>query len=191
MSMRLTCPGCGRSLLLPDDCTAELLSCPRCLANIPSPRVAVASAAVQTAPSPPPPAAPPSGVRRAEDWLPPPPVDVDVRRDYRRTGALSIVLAVFGGIGVSYALFLGFAVAQQARTPEPLLVLVGALAAFTAISALMVFVRRPSETVGANIGRTILGVLTISGAIVAVGSLLLAALIVFALVVCLANGGKC
>jgi hypothetical protein len=190
MSTRLTCPGCGRSLFLPDDCTAELLSCPRCLAHIPNPQAGDTPAAVQTTPSPPP-TPPATGVQRGPRRLRSPDVDVDVRRDSRGTSVLMIVLAVFGGLGVSYALLVGFAIAAEDRAVEPLLILLGVLAVITVISGLLVFARRPSPTMGANIGRTILGALSITGAVVLVGFLLMVALFIFALVVCLANGGKC
>ncbi len=191
MSMRLTCPGCGRSLLLPDDCTAELLSCPRCLANIPNPRTAPDSLAVQTTPSPPPAGAPPSGVRRAEDWLPSPSVDVDVRRDNHRTGPLSFALAILGGIGVSIALLGSFGAAIGDASFGLLRSTMVALVVLTLLSAFTVIGSRPSPTIGANIGRTVLRLLTITGAIIAIGSLLVAAMFIFALVVCLSNGGKC
>ena len=56
MPTRITCPGCGRVLVLPSDCTAEVLSCPRCLTRIDNPQAAGPSTAVQAeAPPPKPP----------------------------------------------------------------------------------------------------------------------------------------
>jgi hypothetical protein len=190
MSTRLTCPGCGRTLLLPDDCTAELLSCPRCLAHIPNPQAGDTSAAVQTTPSPPPPAVLATGVQRGPRRLSSPDVDVDVRRDNRGTSALMIVLAVFGGLGVAYALSIGFALAQESKSLQPILYLLVFLAVITLISGLVVLTR-PSATLGANIGRTILGVLSITGAIIVVGVLSAVAFFIFALAICLSKGGKC
>ncbi len=43
MATRITCPNCRRLLLLPPGCTAEVLSCPRCLAQIENPQAAETS----------------------------------------------------------------------------------------------------------------------------------------------------
>lgn len=190
MASRITCPGCHRILMLPDDCTAEALSCPRCLANIPNPQAPGASTGVQA--EPPSPAAPaairPEPARHGGRG---PLADVDVRRDNRGVKGSVIVLAVLGSLGVCYALFGSLVLAQEDRVIQPLLLTLGVLAVLTLISACWVFVHRPSETTGANIGRTILGVLTISGALVGIGLLLAVAGVILLFVVCLSSGGKC
>lgn len=189
MSTRLTCPGCGRALLLPADCTAELLSCPRCLARIPNPQALDTSAAIQATPSAAPPSAPPS-TSVTERSAQMPRVDVDVRRDSQRTNGCLVVLAVLGAIGICYALLGGMAMAHD-RIFQPLLVTLGLLAVFTIASIAWVYSHRPSESVSGNIGRTVLGVLTLTGAIVTAGFLLVMAGVIILFVVCLANGGKC
>jgi hypothetical protein len=191
MSTRLTCPGCGRALLLPADCTAELLSCPRCLARIPNPQAPDTSAAIQaTPPAAPPSAPPPAPVRERGEWGRGVPVDVDVRRDSQRTNGCLVVLAVLGAIGICYALLGGMAMAQD-RIFQPLLLTLGLLAVFTIASIAWVYSHRPSESVSGNIGRTVLGVLTITGAVVTAGFLLVMSGLIILFVVCLANGGKC
>ena len=188
MSTRLTCPSCHRLLMLPDDCTADVLSCPRCLARIPNPQAPAVSDAVQAQPPAPSPAAirseaPPLGGSQ-------PIADVDVRRDNRGVKGGVIVLALLGSLGICFFLFNSLLMAQLNRQIQPLLVLLGVLAVLTLLSALWVF-SRPSQTLGANIGRTVLGVLTITGVLVGVGFLLTVAGVILLFVVCLAKGGKC
>lgn len=184
MSTRITCPSCNRLLMLPDDCTADVLSCPRCLARIPNPQAPRTSESVQVER----PAAP-----RAEAISrggPHPLADMDVRRDNRGVKGSVIVLAVLGSLGICYALMGSFFGGVMEGEVWPMLVVLGVLAVLTAISALWVF-SRPSETIGSNIGRTVLGVLTITGALFGVGFLLAVAGMILMLVVCLSNGGKC
>jgi hypothetical protein len=190
MPTQITCPSCHRLLALPDDCTARLLSCPRCLAQIENPQAADRSSAVQ-AEAPPPPAAvtptrqvPFARLQHVAD------VDVEARWDNRGTSALTIVLAVLGSLGIGYAL-LGSVTLVRAGLYRPVLVLLGGLTILTLISGGYVFSRNPGETAGATIGRALLNVLRISGVIVAVGGLLLLAAVILLFVVCLANGGKC
>lgn len=102
-----------------------------------------------------------------------------------------VVLAVLGSLGISYALFGSLMMAQEERTIQPLLATLGVLALLTAGSAFWVFVRKPSATTGANVGRTLLGVLTLSGVLVGVGFLLTVAGVILLFVVCLSTGGKC
>ena len=185
MSTRISCPGCGRSLRLPTDCTAETLSCPRCLARIPNPQASVTSAAIQAAtPAAPAPAAPSTSITEQGPWPRAASVDVDVRRDSRRTSGCLIALAVLGGIGVSWALLGSVVVASESGTLEILFTVLGVLLVFTVSSGLGVFLFRRSATAGANIGRTILGVLAMSGVLV----LLLVAGLIFMFVACLVSG---
>jgi hypothetical protein len=192
MSTRLTCPGCGRILLLPADCMTETVSCPRCLAMIPNPQVAPGPTAVQTTlPPAPAPAAPsPSAVTQSRPWVREMDVDVDVRRDSRRTSGCMIALAVLGALGLVYIL-LGSAALAKEGTFQPLLIVLGILGVATVISLVRVYGGQPSPSTGRNLGRTVLGVLTISGVIIATGLLLIGAGVIFLLVVCLSHGGKC
>ncbi len=102
-----------------------------------------------------------------------------------------IVLAVLGCPGIAYTFIGSVVIAQEDKIYQPLLLTLGTLATFTVISAVWVFNRRPSPTVGGNIGRTVLGVLSISGAVLAVGFLLVVGTLILLFVVCLANNGKC
>jgi hypothetical protein len=179
-------------LLLPADCMAETLSCPRCLALISNPQAAPVPSAVQTTvPSAPAPAAPsPSAVTQGRPWVRDRDVDLDVRHDTRRTSGCMIALAVLGALGLVYIL-LGSAALAREGTFQPLLLVLGILAVATLISLARVYGGRPSQSTGRNIGRTVLGVLTISGALVVAGLLLIGAGVIFLLVVCLSHGAKC
>jgi hypothetical protein len=119
-----------------------------------------------------------------------PPVDLTVARDNHGMSCLMIGLAILGSLGVSYALLGGFAILKQGEY-QPLFFVLGVLTVLTLISAGWVWVRKPSRTVGANIGRTFLGVLTISGVLVGVGGLLMLAALILLFAVCLSSGGKC
>ena len=191
MSMRITCPKCRRQLLLPSDCTAEVLSCPGCRTEIANPQSTPASTGVQAeAPSPlrespvtPSPIIAPK--LRIDD------VDGDVPRDGVGTSRLRVLLPVLGGLGTAYALLLGGLFMLKDGEFWPLLIFLAVLAMFTLFRAARVADRHPRDTSGAFIGRTVLGVLTYMGAIVGVGLLLAVATLVFLLAVCAVNGGKC
>jgi hypothetical protein len=192
MSTRLTCPGCHRVLLLPSDCTAETVSCPRCLALIPNPQAAPGPTAVQETlpPAPAPAAVPPSAVTKARLRAPEVDVDVEVRRDTRRTSGCMIALAVLGAVGLIYTV-LGSAALAKGGVFQPLMVVLAILTVATLISVARVYADRPSESTARNIGRTVLSVLTISGVLVATALLLIGAGVIFLLVICISHGGKC
>lgn len=186
MSTRITCPGCGRALVLPSDCTAEVLSCPRCLARIDNPQASGAIYAVRAGEPPvrpnavtPPPASGEHGPHIAE-------IDVDVTRDTRRTGCLMILLPVIGGAGIAYSLLIGVALLKEEGAFQPLLLLLGVLTVLTFLSAGWGVAHRN----GTFLGRTVLRVLTITGVIISVGALLGVAALIFLFAVCLANGAK-
>jgi hypothetical protein len=184
MSTHLTCPGCGRVLILPGGCTAEVLSCPRCLAHLDNPQTAARSADVQTE-------TPPARSSITPERLPfVADVDVEVRRDKRGTSVLMILLAALGSIGVAYALLGSFVMLREGEF-LPLFCVLGVAVVLTLISAAWVATHEPGETPAANIGRTVLGVLTISGVIIGVGTLLVVAGLILLFAVCLSNGGKC
>ncbi len=190
MNTRITCPNCRRLLLLPADCTAEVLSCPRCLTAIDNPQAAEAPTNVPAEAPPrepsvtsaplPAPVVPP---RSAE-------VDAEVRSDNRGTSRRMIFLAVLGGVGISYALLGSFALLGHGEIWQALLVL-SALMVLTFFSAVWVIGSESDATIGGNIGRIVLRVLTISGVIVAVGALLALAALILLFVVCLSSGGRC
>jgi hypothetical protein len=185
MATRITCPRCGRQLLLPEDCTAELLSCPRCLGQLNNPQ-ASSSTAIQTEAPPPP--SPVTGSLGSQS-APRPRVadlDVEVRRDNRGMRGLLLVLALFGSFGVGYALLGSFALLMSGEY-QALLGILGILAVLTVISAVWVAMNRPGETPGAFIGRTMIALLTIVG----VGVALLLAALILLFTVCIAKGGKC
>ncbi len=191
MTTRITCPNCRRLLLLPPGCTAEVLSCPRCLAQIDNPQTAEAPPSVlaETLPTRAPGVTPSRSPARG---VPPrlPDVDGDVRRDNRRTGCLMTVLPVLGGLGIAYDLAVLGRFADLTKGDfGPWLFFLGVLMVLTLISAAWVATHQPSETTGGNIGRVVLGVLTVSGAIFGVGVLLGIAGLIFLFVVCLSGGG--
>ena len=69
MPLEITCPGCGRSLRLPIDCTAEMLSCPRCPGAYPNPQAPVTSTAVQAeTPAASTPSARSAGITERSPW---------------------------------------------------------------------------------------------------------------------------
>jgi hypothetical protein len=186
MSTRITCQGCGRLLVLPPDCTAEVLSCPRCLTRIDNPQAAGSIYPLQAEVPPvrqtavtPSPASRERGPRIAE-------MDVDVSRDNRRTGCLMILLPVIGGAGIAYALLGGVAMLGEGEF-RPMLILLFVLTVLTLLSAGW----GASRPKGAYLGRTVLGVLTIAGAIIGVGALLCVAALILLFAVCLSSGGKC
>ncbi len=92
-------------------------------------------------------------------------------------------LAVLGGLGIAYALTLGFGAAVYGGF-EPLFVILGVLMVLTLFSAVWVAYRQPSERMGSNIGRIALDVL----AFVGVGILLVIACLIFLFVICLSGG---
>lgn len=191
MSTHITCPGCGRRLILPSDCTAEVLSCPRCLSRIDNPQAGSTAYAVQGEAPPvrdiavtPSPTSLERGSRIAD-------LDVDVTRDTRRTGCLMILLPVIGGAGIAFSLF-NVVAGLPLGEFRPALFLIGMLTVLTLLSAVWearhqkgTFLRN-----GTFFGRTILGVLTISGAIIAVGGLLSFAAFILLFAVCLYSIGK-
>jgi hypothetical protein len=177
MSSRLTCPGCGRFLLLPGDCTAEKLTCPRCLADIANPQAPDASSGVQTgAPAARPSTPAPSAVTPRVEWTRG--VDGDVRRDSRGTSGCLVLLATLGGIGVVSLAWLSLAIGAQA-----VIFTLIALLVLTVISVAWVARHPREEAEGSVASRTVFGVLVISGTIM----LLVIAVLIFFLVVCMMN----
>jgi hypothetical protein len=182
MSTRITCPGCGRLLVLPPDCTAELLSCPRCLTRIDNPQAAGSIYAVQAEVPPVVPTALTPSPASRERRLRIDELDVDVRRDNQRTGCLMILLPVIGGAGIAISLLNVIDDLQYGEFPL-LLLLLGVLTVLTLISAGWEAGHRQR----AFSGRTVLRVLTISGFIISVGALLCVASLIYLFIVCLSH----
>jgi hypothetical protein len=179
MSTHLTCPGCGRSLLLPGDCTAETLSCPRCLSRITNPQAPGNPTAIQTeAPAPSAPAAPSRAITASAPRIGAADLDVDVRRDSQGTSGCMIVLMVLGGLGLGL-----FALTGLAAGREGLMFFLGVPAVLAISSAIAVFLRPSEATAGSELGRIFRALLAISGVVV----LLIVSILIFLFVVCLVN----
>lgn len=100
------------------------------------------------------------------------------------------VWAVLGSFGLIFALLAtGGAFAQG--SPQPFLLLVGCVFAVVGISALVTLVRSDGALSSRNLGKILLGALSLAGMLIASGGLLVLAGIVFAFVVCLAGGRGC
>jgi hypothetical protein len=118
-------------------------------------------------------------------------VDVDVRRDQRRTGCGIILLAVLGVLGLAYGLT-GTAIALKEGVGWPLLALLVVVAVAVGISALRVY-RRPQQPAGAQgVGRVVLNTLALLGGVVAAWLVLAVAAVIILFVVCLSelSGGR-
>lgn len=190
MSQRIPCPHCHRQLLLPADCTAEMLSCPSCHAEIANPQT--------TRPSPPAPDATPPSPQSAVTASPTPLVpglrlddgERDTPRDSHGASRGTVFLASLGGLGIAYGLLGGFSLLKGGEF-RPLLILLSVLVIFALFSAARAANRHPRDTMTGFLGHTILGVLTIAGVGVGVGLLFAVAAVIILFAVCLSNGGKC
>jgi hypothetical protein len=201
MSQRLTCPGCGHTLRIPDDRANATLTCPDCLARVAVPEAAgiqrepPAAAAVTAAPACPgcgqpvesgwrvcphcreplrPPRARAGGIRV-------PDLDLDVRRDSRGTGGLLVVLAALGGLGAGYALLFGVAAWGEGE-PALFFLTLGVLFVLGLISAAIVYTRQGGGTRPPGIRRVVVGTLALAGGLLVLG----VAVLVFVCAVCLA-----
>ncbi len=190
MATRISCPSCTRLLLLPADCTAEVLTCPQCRAEIPNPQGTNTPSPVQVE-------LPPA----REVGSLPPSIPSSILPDFRNDdeefrdsrGAISkwtVTLSVCGGLGISYALFGSFVALGEGEL-WPLLVVASMLMVFVLFSTVAVFRRHPNDTMGTLIGRIILGTLSTIGLGVSVVVILGLAVFIVLFVVCLANGAKC
>jgi hypothetical protein len=188
MATRISCPNCRRQLLLPSDCTASVLACPQCAAEISNPQTVPSIEGVQ-ADLPAPRAAIPTPI--AAPLVPNlPDDDVDVRDHRYAPSKWTVFLSVLGGLGVSYALLLSFKLLVEGEF-TPVLVVGSVLMVFTLFSAARVIGRHPHDSPGALIGRILLGTLTTLGVGVGVIVLVGVAAFIVLFVVCLANGAKC
>jgi hypothetical protein len=115
-------------------------------------------------------------------------VDLDVRRDSRRTGVGLILLAVLGGLGILYIL-VGGAVMMGEGEPGLLLVLVVGLGILGGLSAWQVSRRGQATTTAARVGQTVFGVLTKAGILLAALLILGLAALTFLFIACMTSGG--
>ncbi len=201
MAQRVPCPGCGKTLRIPDGVTAPWLSCPHCLAQLPNPQ---AAAGIQTTPSAP--AArttcPACGETIEGTWRYCPVCredlrrpggprgsavpDVDVRRAQRGTSVFLILLAVLGGLGFAYGVLVSVAMLGEG-TAWPAAIFLAIVLGIGALSAVRVYDRPQPPTgargVGSVVVRTLAGLGCLFGVLVLVGI----ASIIILLIVCLSN----
>jgi hypothetical protein len=163
MSRRITCPRCSESLQLGNDPFPGALSCPRCLASVPT------STDVRAEPPPPAPTYRGDGPR-----IP----DVDVRRDFRGTVIILVLLTVLGVLG-----FLGAVNAQTDRggIASAILVLLVAQAFLVLVIRALL---RASMAPGASTGWTVVRSLLISGIVIVLLGL---AMVIFLCSVCVVS----
>ena len=187
MPSEITCPDCGHILILPPDCITEVPSCPRCLTPLNNLRAAEASTAVQAEVLPedktavtPSPTSLDSGPRIAD-------LDVDVRRDNWRIGCPMTLLSLIGGLGIAYALLSGVPDLVQAVV-SLLLVVLGVITMLTLLSAIAGWIE--GKRFGTFLGRMVLEVLTITGALIGVGVLFLVVTLILLFVACVSKGCK-
>jgi hypothetical protein len=203
MTDTITCPGCGRRLVLPAGIEADLLSCPKCLAQIPNPRrqEVPAAAGIQTELAPARPVVPtcPFCEEAVEpSWRFCPncnaplreprrthaaPVDDEVRKDTRNASGCIIFLAVLGGVGSFLVLmtWLKFAGSDAGAVGEAFLIFFCVLA-LAAVVAIVQLARGKTATAG----KVVVGTLATFGGLILVWF----AFLVFLFIVCLVNPPK-
>ncbi len=197
MTVRVTCPSCGRGLLAQESALGSRATCPACLAEIPVSETERAAGAVQTARR----ESGPSCARCGRDvesvWMTCPwceePLrgrapraygrpDLDVRRDEKGTSCFLIALASVGGLGVAFYGFGALAAFAQTGSLGPVVVLAVFLLFLAGVVTLVVFVRSPGRPGTQVVRRVVIGTLAVVGTVIA--SVL--ALFVFLFVVCIA-----
>jgi hypothetical protein len=208
MPHRVTCPGCGRTLSVPDDVKTGQLSCPRCLAKFDNPAVAPVD---RPAPSPPLPASQPGGTcprcgKHVEPYWRFCPnceavlrgprrsavgkvVDEDVHRDTRGTSVFLILLAVLGGLGLIFYVFAGVASLKDGGGSALLAIALGILFLGMITTGIMFWRTRdnPSQR---GLGRVLIGTLAMTGGLIVVSCIAGVAVFAFFFIACLAAGGK-
>ena len=189
MPQQVKCEACGRWLRLPDDLQEQLLTCPRCLANVPNPNRArpaasataagdTSTAVTETYPVSPPVTTPSSSLRRASLS-----VDRDVRQDTRGTGCGLIGLAVLGAIGLALSLIPSFGIAAQLRSTGPLIPITLVVLVLAGIATGIMFARTHGNPTARGVGRVIFGTLVGAGVLV----LVILAGLVFLFIACMAS----
>jgi len=208
MPHRVTCPSCGRALSVPDDVKTGQLSCPRCLAKFDNP--AAASRTVQEPPpltvtsAETPPACPLCGEHVEPAWQFCPNcqaalrgsnrgrvvriVDEDVRRDTKRTSIVLILLAVLGGLGLVYFIWVGTGYFPGAGGGWEVLfaVLIG-VPFLGLITTGIMFYRTRYDPSQRGIGRVVVGTLAMIGGLLVISCLFGLVVIAFFFVACLSG----
>jgi hypothetical protein len=187
MPHRVTCPGCGRALSVPDDVKTAQLSCPRCLAKFDNPAAATVD---RPAPSSAPPVSEPETVlRRQSRGAVGKVVDEDVRRDTRGTNVFLILLAVLGGLGLIFYIFAGVASLKDGGGSALLAIALGILFLGMITTGIM-FWRTRDDPSQRGLGRVLIGTLAMTGGLIAVSCVAGVAVFAFFFIACLATGGK-
>ncbi len=211
MAQRVECPGCGAFLVVPAQGHSGSFTCPHCLASVPPPTASqgatqLSAEGIQAAPAATAIVAEPGanichycgeqleerwrccpscGRPRRGSWVGPSgmDLDVDMRRDQKRTSGCLIALAVIGGIGILYGLGISLSAGPDSDVICTGFILF--LLILVAISAVRVYTRPQRPTGAQGIRRVLFGTLALAGAVL--GSLILLAVAVglFAFIVCL------
>ena len=185
MPRQVNCPSCRRVLSVPDEIKTAQLSCPRCLAKFDNP-----AATTRTAEEPPltvllaePQATPHERPDRARAVTI---LDEDVHRDTKRTSVVLILLAVLGGLGLSFYFWIGLASVQQGGGQVLIAILLTVLFLSLLTTGIMFWRTRdnPSER---GIGRVILGTLAMTGVLFTLSCGIGLAIIVYLFVACLTS----
>jgi hypothetical protein len=199
MSYVQECPGCKARLRIAEGIDTPTVTCPRCLAEAPNLRTQAAPAQAEPVPQ-----GHISCPRCGKAVLPhyyfcphcnaaiygreahadKDDAEREVQGDTKRTGCLLIVLAVLGVIGtVSYGLpLMGAALADRDRTAAQVLTI--SVAVLIVIAGVVLAFGWGRWT----IGESILRVFAAIGAVMVAGVVLIAALVIFLFIVCLAGG---
>jgi len=213
MSERIKCPVCSVGLILPESALRSSMTCPRCLAEVTALEARREAGAIQTerperregALS-----CPHCGRAVEAIWITCPwceeplpgrergrngTADLDVRRDTKRTSRLVIVLAVIGGLGVTYSggkalFYLGGALSDPAEFDPYSVLLICAfcfllpLLFLAGLSTLIVFVRSGGNPGASGLRRVIVGTLAMAGGLIVLGALTIFAFFIYVLIVC-------
>jgi hypothetical protein len=196
----VTCPGCRRVLRVPDDSAGSEITCPRCLASVPTPDVPLAIAVEEEAPRER--SCPRCGERVEDRWsfcpnceaflrgpqrgLRARRFDSDVRRDSTFTTVLMILLAVLGGIGLCMYFLAGVA-AMEDSGPWLLFGVVLAVLLLSLISTGIMFWRTRDDPSRRGVGRVVVGTLALTGGLFALSCVLGLAFFLFLFIQCLTN----
>jgi hypothetical protein len=197
MTQRVECPGCRRTLAVPDWTEGPWVTCPRCLARVPNPAAADSYRPEWAGRR----RCPRCGKEVERLWVSCPfceeplrggGLDLDVRRDRRATNVFVILLAVVGAIGIALMTAQAAMAAANPYYPQygPLITLTVGLLFLTGLVTFIVFLRSGGRPGAAGVRRVVVGTLATAGAVIGGGVLLCLTLLVFFLALCAANGCK-
>jgi hypothetical protein len=114
-------------------------------------------------------------------------VDVEVRRDSQGTSVGLILLAVLGSLGLAGSALAGVGPLLEGD-PVPLMVLGSILLVLVLAATGIMYWRTRGRPEARGFGRVIIGTLALTGALIAVWVVVIAALVIFLFVACLAGG---